>query len=155
MNILGIDPGTTRMGFGVVSSESGLKYIDCGVIGYEKGDSIERLVYIGRELEKKIKAYNPGVLGVEKIFFSKNSKTAISVAEARGVVLYIAGSMGIPVLEFSPSDVKRVVAGYGACDKKTLEKVVIMTLGIDSVPHYDDASDALALAIRTSFDIKL
>ena len=152
MTILGIDPGTTRMGYGLINTNPSLEYIDCGVIGDDTANYLDRLLYIGDEFEKKIKEYKPSVIGIEKVFFSKNKKTAISVSEARGVILFLSRTNGVPVFEFSPSDIKRSVAGDGACDKATLSKMVSITLGIDKIPGHDDASDALAIAIRTSFE---
>ena len=153
MIILGIDPGTTRMGYGVIESGSKPRLVTCGVIGNTNKLPGDRLVLIGVELEKIIKTYNPDLVGIEKVFFSKNKKTAISVSEARGVALFVTGVAGIPFLEFAPSEIKSVVAGDGGCDKQVLSKVVCMTLGVDSIPGPDDVSDALAIAIRASFEI--
>jgi len=152
MIILGIDPGTTRMGYGVIKSTPHLKYIDCGIIGDEKKGHLDRLLCIGDEFNNKLSFYRPDVVGIENIYFSKNKKTALSIAEARGVILFVSKKRGIPVFEFSPSNIKRTVAGDGSCSKSTLSRVVSMTLNIDKIPGYDDASDALAIAIRTSFE---
>lgn len=103
--------------------------IACGVVGDAKKDNADRLLHIGNEIEKLIKAYNPDVVSVEKVYFSKNKKTALSVAEARGVILYTARKLGVPVLEFTPTDVKSVVAGDGKSDKASLAKIVGITLG--------------------------
>jgi len=92
------------------------------------------------------------VFGVEKVYFSKNKKTALSVAEARGVILYTARKLGVPVLEFTPTDVKSVVAGDGKSDKASLAKIVGITLGEKNIDGPDDVSDALAIAIRASFE---
>ena len=152
MIILGIDPGTVRMGYGLIEKGGSLKLVSYGVLGSTNKNQVDRLHYIGTELKKLIKKYKPDVMGVEKVYFSKNKKTALSVAESRGVVLFVAGSLGVPVLEFTPSDIKRVVSGDGSCDKKTLTKVVAITLGEKEIKGPDDASDALAIAIRTSFE---
>lgn len=153
MIILGIDPGTTRMGYGVIKSERSSKLIACGILGNETvGSQKERLGIINKELEKIILKYKPDMISIEKLFFSKNKKTALSVAEARGVVLAVSDRANIPTLEFGPSDIKRVVAGDGRCDKRTLARIVALTLGVESIPGPDDVSDALAVAIRASFE---
>lgn len=152
MVILGIDPGTVRVGYGCINKDNGLTMIACGVVGDSKKDNVNRLLHIGNEIERLIKTHNPDVVSVEKIYFSKNKKTAISVAEARGVILFIARKMGVPILEFSPTDVKRAVAGDGRSDKKALAKLVGITLGEKYISGPDDVSDALAIAIRASFE---
>jgi len=153
MIILGIDPGTTRMGYGIIESEKGAELIACGILGDETASSQkERLGVINEELEKIILKYKPDLIGIEKLFFSKNKKTALSVAEARGVVLAVSDRANIPTLEFGPSDIKRVVAGDGRCDKGTLARIVSITLGVENIPGPDDVSDALAVAIRASFE---
>lgn len=152
MVILGIDPGTVRMGYGCIEKNRGLRTIAYGVVGSAEKGAAERLVHIGSEVRKLVKKYNPDVIGIEQVYFSKNKKTALSVAEARGVILFVAKSMGVPILEFTPSDIKRVVAGDGRCDKKALKKVVLMTLGEENITGPDDVSDALAIAIRASFE---
>ena len=129
MIILGIDPGTTRMGYGVIRSERAPKLISCGVIGDAAKSRSQRLLIIERELKEIINKNRPDLVGIEGLYFSKNKKTAISIAEARGVALLLAEQAGIPIMEFSPSDVKRVVAGDGRCDKRTLSKIVSLTLG--------------------------
>jgi len=150
--ILGIDPGTVRVGYGCINKDNELTMIACGVIGDIRKEHVDRLYYIGNEIGKLIKTYNPDVIGVEKIYFSKNKKTALYVAEARGVILFVARKMGIPVLEFTPTDIKRVVAGDGRSDKAALAKIVQITLGERHINGPDDVSDALAIAIRTSFE---
>ena len=153
MIILGIDPGTVRVGYGVIEvTGRALKILDCGVIGDKNRGAAERLAYIGNEVRALIKKCRPDIIGVEQIYFSKNKKTAISVAEARGVIVFVAKSMEIPILEFTPSDIKSVVAGDGRCDKKSLRKMVAITLGVEKIDGPDDVSDALAIAIRASFE---
>ena len=152
MVFLGIDPGTVRLGYGCIKKGVSLELVSYGVIGDASKNHIDRLSYLGGEVRKLIKKYKPDVLGIEQVYFSKNKKTALSIAEARGVVLFVASSLGVPVLEFSPSDIKRVVAGDGRCDKKALTKIVAMTLGEKEIKGHDDASDALAIAIRASFE---
>lgn len=152
---LGLDPGTTRMGYGLVEKEGGkLALVRCGIIESSLSTSqVGRLLILEKVLVQIIKAAQPTVAGIEKLYFSKNKKTALSVAEARGVMVVTLGKLKIPILEFDPTDVKRAVAGDGHCDKKTLAKIVRLTLGEKSLPGPDDASDALAIAIRASFEV--
>lgn len=152
MIFLGIDPGTVRVGYGFIKKENGLRAIDYGIIGDESKTQSERLAHIGKELRSLIKKHVPDVLGVERLYFSKNKKTALSVAEARGVIVFVAESMGVPVLEFTPTDIKSVVAGDGRCEKEALRKIVAITLGEKKIEGPDDVSDALAVAIRASFE---
>ncbi|MEX2033227.1 MAG: crossover junction endodeoxyribonuclease RuvC [Candidatus Colwellbacteria bacterium] len=150
---LGVDPGTTRIGYGFVKKEGGkLSLIDCGAIEIKKPSASERLIFLEKKLEEIIKAHRPCVAGIEKLYFAKNKKTALGVAEARGVMLLTLGRLKIPILEFDPTDIKRTVAGDGHCDKKALAKMVCITLGEKSLPGPDDAHDALAIAIRASFE---
>lgn len=152
MIILGIDPGTVRVGYGCIEKSGGLSMIACGLVGDDTKDHIDRLVYIGEEVKKLIDKYKPDLMGIEKVYFSKNKKTAFAVSEARGVILFVAKQMNVPILEFTPSDVKRVVAGDGRADKKSLTRIVAMTLGEKHIGGPDDVSDALAIAIRASFE---
>lgn len=150
---LGLDPGTTRIGYGLVKKEGGkLSLIDCGAIEIKKPNVGERLVFLEKKLGQIIKARRPNVAGIEKLYFAKNKKTALGVAEARGVMLLCLTRAKVPTLEFDPTDVKRTVAGDGHCDKKTLAKITCLTLGVKIIPGPDDVSDAVAIAIRTSFE---
>ncbi len=150
---LGLDPGTTRMGYGLVKKEgSRLFLIACGATEITEKEAGKRLLILEKKLAELIKKYSPSATGVEKLYFAKNKKTALGVAEARGVMLLCLSEAKIPILEFDPTDVKRAVAGDGHCDKKTLAKMVCLTLGEKSLPGPDDASDALAIAIRASFE---
>ena len=149
--ILGIDPGTTRIGYGVIKKAGGaLKSLDYGVIEPGKGDS--RFRNLETKLNLLIKKYKPQIAGVEKIFFSKNKKTAISVAEYRGIILFILNKNVVKTLEFTPNDIKSAVTGSGKSDKKIVSRYVCLTLGLRRVLGYDDAADALAIAIRASFE---
>lgn len=150
---LGLDPGTTRIGYGLVKKEGGkLSLIDCGAIEIKKPSASERLVFLENKLEQITEIHCPNVAGVEKLYFAKNKKTALGVAEARGVMLLTLGKLKIPILEFDPTDIKRTVAGDGHCDKKTLAKMVCLTLKVKNIPGPDDVSDAVAIAIRASFE---
>ncbi len=149
-----MDPGTTRVGYGLIRKEGGkLTFIKCGILKTALSTSqVDRLLTLEKELNQLIKRERPRVAGVEKLYFAKNKKTALGVAEARGVILLILAKLKVPILEFDPTDVKRTVAGDGHCDKKTLARMVAMTLSVKSIPGPDDVSDALAIAIRASFE---
>jgi len=156
MIILGIDPGTTIIGYGIIEkNNNSLKLIDYGVIKTEKISQSEKISIINKELNKIIKKYNPAVAGIETLFFSTNKKTALAVAEARGAIMLTLKQNSIPVREFSPNNIKATVSGYGKSDKKSMEKVVSLSLGIKESDLPDDAFDALAVALRTSFDIQI
>lgn len=144
------------MGYGLVKKEGGkLIFITCGATEIKEKETGQRLIALEKKLTELIKEYSPSTAGIEKLYFAKNEKTAMKVAEARGVMLLSLERANIPILEFDPTDVKRAVAGDGHCDKKTLAKMVCLTLGVKSLPGPDDASDALAIAIRASFESSL
>jgi crossover junction endodeoxyribonuclease RuvC len=152
MRILGIDPGTATTGFGVVDYVGGkIKFIDAGVILTEAKEAMpERLVTIAAELKEIIDEYQPDHAAVELLYFSTNVTTAISVGQARGVVLLTLAQAGISISEYTPLQVKQGVTGYGKADKKQIQEMVKTLLGLKSVPKPDDAADALALAICAS-----
>lgn len=154
MIILGLDPGTNRIGYGLIEKDKKLKLIDYGVIEIKETD-YSRLEILEKKLSAIIKKYKPDAAAIEKLYFSKNKKTAISVAEARGVILLAISRKKIPIFEYGPNEVKAAVAGNGKSDKKTVERFTAMSLGIDKIKGYDDASDALAIAIRASFERKI
>jgi len=150
--ILGIDPGLADTGFGIIKSENGnLKPLVYGSIKTKKGLKLtERLETISKELDKLIKEYQPELAGIEKLFFGRNVTTAISVGQARGVVLLGLATNKIPVIEFTPLQVKQTVTGYGGADKKQIQQMVKTILHLDQIPKPDDAADALAIAIGTA-----
>jgi len=156
MVILGIDPGTAITGFGVLESAGNkISMIDCGCIFTDaKLDMPQRLSIIGERLKKIIVKYKPHAIAVEELFFFKNAKTAISVGEARGVVLFMGKSMKLEVFEYTPLQVKQAVVGYGRAEKKQVQNMVKMILGLKSIPKPDDAADALAVAICCANSMK-
>lgn len=147
--ILGIDPGTATTGFGVVKDNKGqVEYVDCGCVITTKGvPSAERLLTIQNSLEILIKKYQPDIVAVEKLFFTKNITTAISVAEARGVVLVTAAKHNLEIVEYTPLQVKQTLTGYGKADKQQMQRMVKTILNLQNIPKPDDAADALAIAI--------
>ncbi|MFH1088580.1 MAG: crossover junction endodeoxyribonuclease RuvC [Patescibacteria group bacterium] len=147
--ILGLDPGTATTGFGVVKDVKGqVEYIDCGCITTSKGiPPAERLLTIQKSLEILIKKYQPDVLAVEKLFFTKNITTAMAVAEARGVILVTAAKHNLEIAEYTPLQVKQTLTGYGKADKQQMQRMVKTILKLQNIPKPDDAADALAIAV--------
>ncbi len=149
MIILGIDPGLERMGCAVVKRAGGkevLLFSTC-VITSRKNSYDQRLLTLAKELEKIMKDYKPDVLSVEKIFFSTNQKTAMMIAEIRGMILYLAAKNKIPVKELTPLQIKCSLTGYGRAEKSQVQKMVCATIKIKNIPKYDDEMDAIAAAI--------
>lgn len=149
MKILGIDPGTATTGFGVIEkTPKGLKFIDAGVITTGPEYSMPaRLheIYLG--LQELVAHHRPDCMAVELLFFATNVTTAITVGQARGVILLVAGESNLDLAEYTPLQVKQAVTGYGKADKKQIQQMVKMTLGLDGIPKPDDAADGLAIAI--------
>ena len=149
MIILGIDPGIADTGWGVISNiKNSLKYINCGSI---KTNAKEELAYrlenLHKDLDDIIKEYKPDIVGVEQLFFCANVKTALIVGQARGVVLLTARQNELPIIEFTPLQVKQAVSAYGAASKMQVQRMVKTILNLKEIPKPDDAADALAVAI--------
>lgn len=149
MIVLGLDPGYARCGYGVVEIFGDkIVYKAHGCFETKANmDFSDRLVCLGHELSLIIDLYKPDLFALEKIFFTKNVKTAIDVAQARGVVLYIAKKSGIRIAEMTPTQIKSGLVGYGGADKIQMQKMVQAQLGLSEIPKPDDAADALAVAI--------
>lgn len=150
MTIIGIDPGTARLGYGVIDDgdDQRPRAVDFGVVSTEAvTDMPARLVTLFDALGDLLATHQPDVLAVEQLFFARNVTTAISVGQARGIVLLAAARAGVPVVEYSPSEVKHAVAGYGKAGKSQMQEMVRMILGLPTVPEPDDAADALAVAL--------
>ncbi len=149
MIILGIDPGFARTGYGIIEEKNkNLRVLDYGCLSTPAGLIFEkRLEKIHAGLEKLIKKFKPDVCAVEKIFFCKNTKTAIDVGQARGVVILTAAEKNLEIREFTPLQVKQSLTGYGKAEKQQIQKMVKIILNLNEIPKPDDAADALALAI--------
>jgi crossover junction endodeoxyribonuclease RuvC len=147
--ILGIDPGTAALGYGVVERIGGrLRAIDHGcLITSPDLPMPERLLAIHGLLDDLLSLHEPAIVAVERLFFSRNAQTAIAVGQARGVVLLAAAQHGKPVREATPNEVKSAIAGYGAADKEQVQRMVQLVLGMAELPRPDDAADALAIAV--------
>lgn len=149
MIVLGIDPGTAALGFGVVErTGSGLRAVDYGLVATSPDQPLpERLLRIHEALTELIETHRPDLVGVERLFFSKNAQTAFGVGQARGVVLLAAAQHGIPVREATPNEIKMGVTGFGGADKDQVGRMVAVILRLEAVPTPDDTADALACAI--------
>ncbi len=149
MIVLGIDPGTAALGWGVVEMTAGrLREVDHGCVVTTPDVPLgERLLAIHEALRELIDLHEPAVVAVERLYFSRNAQTAMAVGHARGVVLLAAAEAGRPVREATPSEVKSAVAGYGAADKEQVSRMVQLVLGMSARPTPDDAADALAIAV--------
>lgn len=149
MKVLGIDPGIERFGWGLVEkTPRGLCYLASGVERTSpKKSHGERLWMLLRFLERKVGGARPDLVAIEKVFFEKNAKTAIAVGEIRGVVLAVSAKFGLPLVEFSPPEVKLLVAGYGKADKQSVADMVRRELKLEAANRLDDETDAIALAL--------
>lgn len=149
MRIIGIDPGTGIVGFGIIESEGGkFKLLDGGVIRTPaKEQDSKRLKTIYEELTSIIRHNNPQVMAVEKLFFARNVTTAMSVSQARGVILLCGEQKNLPVFEYTPLQIKQAVTGYGKAEKPQVQEMVRTILKLKEIPKPDDCADALAVAI--------
>lgn len=149
MRVLGFDPGTATTGYGVVEGRgSRLIHVAHGVITTPPDLSFDaRLKIIFLEVQELLRAYAPDAVTIEKLFFSQNVTTGISVAQARGVIALAASLADLPISEFSPLEVKGAVVGYGKATKRQVQEMVKILLNLETIPKPDDAADALAIAI--------
>jgi crossover junction endodeoxyribonuclease RuvC len=151
MRILGIDPGTGILGFGVIDVERGkAQLVDAGVIRTPVKDDAVRLLTIYEELTDIIAQNKPTIMSVEKLFFARNVTTAMTVAQARGVVLLCGMQSGMQIFEYTPMQIKQSITGYGKADKKQMQEMVRVILKLKEIPQPDDAADALAAALTHS-----
>ena len=149
MRILGIDPGTIVLGYGLIESrrdEMSLVHFDT-IKCKARSDMSERLLFLYDELTAVVLKYKPDVLAVETPFVGENVKSALAIGKAQAVVLLIAAQNKKPIYEYSPAQIKHHVADYGASSKEQMQEMVKMLLGLDEVPQPNDAADALAVAI--------
>ena len=150
MLAIGIDPGTAITGYGLVREldDGSLQVVDYGVIQTPAGQAMpDRLVQIYQQLKQIIVLHSPQSGAVEKLFFARNVRTALSVWQARGVALLALAESGVAVAEYSPNEIKQAVAGYGAAEKIQVQMMVQALLDLEQIPQPDDAADALAVAI--------
>lgn len=149
MIILGIDPGTALCGYGLIEKiNDRLRPIDCGTVKTPAGMKLDqRLVALYKGITQLIDLYHPDECCVEELFFNTNTKTALSVGQARGVILLACAHKDVPIYEYTPLQVKQAIVGYGRADKKQVQFMVKTILHLKDIPKPDDAADGLALAI--------
>ena len=153
--VLGIDPGTATMGYGLVAATAGgtdglgaFVSIDYGVLTTPAGEAMERrLLTLHEGLVGLIRTHRPHHVAVEQLFFGRNVTTAVTVGQARGVALLAAAEFGLGISEYKPAEVKHTVAGFGRADKAQMQRMVQSLLGLETIPRPDDAADALAIAL--------
>lgn len=151
---LGVDPGTAICGYGFVENLNGNLYAKKfgAILTSPKMQMQDRLLKIYNELSNLIKIFQPEVIGVEKLFFGKNSTTAISVGQARGIILLCAAQNNLDLVEISPNEVKMSITGYGGAKKNQVIYMVTKILNLPEPPKFDDTADALAIAIAASYE---
>ncbi|MDD2753284.1 MAG: crossover junction endodeoxyribonuclease RuvC [Candidatus Portnoybacteria bacterium] len=156
MMILGIDPGTARIGAGLIeykNKKAAIKCYDCFTTS--TGDSTAaRLDDLHKQLTRFIKKHKPDIMAVEELFFFKNQTTAIKVSQARGVILLAAAQQGLKIYEYTPLQIKRALTGYGRAEKNQIQQMVKMILNLKEIPRPDDAADALAIAVCCAHSLK-
>lgn len=153
MRVLGLDPGYARVGYGLVDQRgSRLSYVHGGVVETGANEPFpQRLAVIFAEIQQLIRSYQPTVIAVEELFFTKNQTTGIGTAQARGVLILAAAQAHVPVFEYTPMQVKKAVTGSGRADKLQVQHMVQRLLGLSEMPQPDDMADALAVAICQQF----
>jgi crossover junction endodeoxyribonuclease RuvC len=150
MLAIGIDPGTAITGYGVVREleDGSLKVVDYGVIQTSAEHAMpDRLVQLYQQLKQIVDLHSPQSGAVEKLFFARNVRTALSVGQARGIALLALAESGVSIAEYSPNEIKQAVVGYGGAEKIQVQMMVQALLDLEQVPQPDDAADALAVAI--------
>ena len=158
MRILGIDPGSARIGYGLISDGRRLTAADFGVIDLKISDPHERLRGLSKAVRALLKKTAPDIVALEKLYFSTNQKTGIAVAESRGAIRLLILEADIPLFEYGPGEVKLAITNNGAADKTAVAKMVKKILGLTEIKGPDDVTDALAIAItgahRYKFDMR-
>ncbi len=148
MKILGIDPGSGIIGFGLIEKKSNPKLLDAGVIRTIIGDDdASRLVDLYESMKELVQEFKPDAASVEKLFFAQNVTTAMKVSQARGVILLALAEAGIPIYEYTPLQIKMAMTGYGRATKAQIQEMVRVQLGLKTKPKPDDCADALACAL--------
>ncbi len=157
MKILGIDPGTVAMGYGVIESrDDEIALIDCGaLIAPARSPIGERLSYLYNQLVEIVSRYQPDVVAVEQPFIAKNAKSALAIGRAQAIAILAAANKGIPTYEYTPTQIKQRVANYGASSKEQIQEMVRLQLGLSQIPQPSDAADALAVALCHISEIHL
>lgn len=149
MRIIGIDPGTATTGYSIIENSAGkIQLLDYGCIKTKAGTPANlRLQQLAEDLTFLVKKWQPCTSSIEKLFFQKNIKTAMSVSEARGVIIHTLTMLGLEINEFTPLEIKSAVCGYGKADKIMIQQMIKIIFGMKTVPKPDDAADAIAAAV--------
>jgi len=157
MRILGIDPGTIAMGYGVIESrDETTTLIDCGVLTTpRRSDISERLSYLYNKLVEIVLKSQPDVVAIEQPFVAKNARSALAIGRAQAVAILAATNQGIPAYEYTPAQIKQRVTNYGASSKEQIQEMVKLQLGLSQAPEPSDAADALAVALCHLSEIHL
>ncbi|BCX15890.1 MAG: crossover junction endodeoxyribonuclease RuvC [Candidatus Parcubacteria bacterium] len=154
MKIIGIDPGSTRAGFGIIKfQKNNPLFLKGGIIKVTASEKNRRLVELEREFQKLIKHQKIEAAGIEKLYFVKNLKTGLEVAQARGVLLLCLSKKRVPIYEWTPTEIKQIITGNGSADKQSIEKMVKIILRIKEFRQPDDVFDALAIALVTGYHL--
>ena len=148
MRVLGVDPGTVTMGYGVVDSDGDeIALVDCGALSPKRSSIGERLCFLYEELLKIIRRCRPDAVAVETPFVGDNVRTALAIGRAQAIAMLAAASCKLPAFEYSPATIKQMVSGYGVSTKEQMQEMVRLQLGLEKAPQPHDAADALAVAI--------
>ena len=149
MRIFGIDPGSERTGYGCIdSSGSRHRLVTCGIVSAPARSTFpERLFAIHSGLQSLLVEHRPECVAIENVFFAKNVRSALKLGHARGIALLAASQASIPVVEYSPAEIKRAVVGYGRAEKQQVQAMMKLLLGLETVPSPHDVADALAVAV--------
>ncbi len=155
MKILGIDPGMAIVGYSLVDFDgNNCTLLSSGSIQTKKGErESSRLLEIYNDMHTIVEEFKPDAAAIEKLFFVHNQTTVMPVAHARGVILTVLEKFGVPIYEYTPMEVKKVLTGYGRADKKEVEMMVKFSLNTDNLPKLDDTVDAIAIAICHSRNV--
>ncbi len=157
MRVLGIDPGTIAMGYGVIETrDDETTLIDCGALTTPARSTIgERLSYLYNKLLEIISRYQPDAVAVEQPFIAKNVKSALAIGKAQAIAILAAATKGVPTYEYTPAQIKQRVTNYGASSKEQIQEMVRLQLGLSQIPEPSDAADALAVALCHLSEIHL
>jgi crossover junction endodeoxyribonuclease RuvC len=149
VRIFGIDPGSIRTGYGCVDTDGGRhRFVACGVLSTPAGSPLpQRLFAIHARLSDAIVASSPDCVAIENLFHARNARSALTLGHARGVAVLAAVQAGLPVVEYTPAEIKMSVVGYGRAEKSQVQRMIMLLLGLDTAPTPYDASDALAVAL--------
>jgi len=156
MIILGIDPGTAATGYGVIEVKNSPELVEYGCLSTsDKDNMVDRLRSIYEQISCIIDRFSPAEVAVEEVFFNRNTKTALSIGQARGVILLAVSSKGAKVFSYTPLEVKQAITGYGRARKEQIQHMIKKTFNLSHLPRPDDASDAIAVALCHLYSRKL